>query len=226
MVKDMSKIVPNKPFLLMLYGFPGSGKTYFARQFVDKVQAAHLQADRIRHELFQQPRYDREENAVVSQIMDYMTGEFLQAGVSVVYDTNLFRTTQRRTLRDKARAAGAEPVLIWQQIDADGAASRVMRRDRRKADDKFALQPDRQMFTQMTQAMQSPAAGEEYVVTSGKHVFPTQYSTLMRYLSSRGVVSGGSNMAVVKPGLVNLVPPSHIARPDALGNSNRRINIV
>lgn len=208
----------------MLYGFPGSGKTYFSRQLAERVQVAHLQADRIRHELFQQPRYDREENAVVAQIMDYMAGEFLQAGVSVVYDTNALRTQQRRNLRDMARKAGAEPVLIWQQIDSDSAASRVMKRDRRKADDRYALQPDYSTFQKIASAMQNPATAEEYIVMSGKHVFPTQYSTLMRYLANKGIVTGGQGKAVVKPGLVNLIPNQNIGRVDA--GPNRRINII
>jgi predicted kinase len=69
----MAKIYPTKPFLLLFYGYPGAGKTYFARQFCTNVQAAHLQADRIRGELFENPRYDQQENDVVRQLMDYMT---------------------------------------------------------------------------------------------------------------------------------------------------------
>ena len=38
----MEKILPEKPVLIMMYGFPGSGKTYFARQFCEEVQMAHL----------------------------------------------------------------------------------------------------------------------------------------------------------------------------------------
>ncbi|HET7320537.1 MAG TPA: AAA family ATPase, partial [Candidatus Saccharimonadales bacterium] len=77
----MAKVVPTKPLLLLLYGFPGAGKTYFARQFCEHVQAAHIQADRIRSELFERPRYDKEENQVIAQLMDYMAGEFLNAGI-------------------------------------------------------------------------------------------------------------------------------------------------
>jgi predicted kinase len=54
----MSKVVPTKPFLILLYGFPGSGKTYFARQLTEHVQAAHVHGDRIRGELFDKPRYN------------------------------------------------------------------------------------------------------------------------------------------------------------------------
>src|SRR6476469_9492960 len=103
----MSKVQPAKPLLIMLYGFPGAGKTYFARQLCENIQAAHVQGDRIRGELFAQPRWDAQENGVVNQLMEYMAGEFLSAGISVVYDVNAMRASQRRALRDLARKAGA-----------------------------------------------------------------------------------------------------------------------
>src|SRR5665213_3533770 len=79
----MAKIYPTKPFLLLFYGYPGAGKTYFARQFCDNVQAAHLQADRVRGELFEKPQYDKQENEVVGHLMDYMAEESLAARLSV-----------------------------------------------------------------------------------------------------------------------------------------------
>ena len=109
----MAKITPVKPLLIQLYGYPGSGKTYFARQLCDSVQAAQVQGDRIRSELFENPRYDKQENDVIAQLMDYMTEEFLSAGISVVYDTNAMRLTQRHALREMARKAHAQPLLIW-----------------------------------------------------------------------------------------------------------------
>lgn len=203
----MQKVVPNKPFLLMLYGFPGSGKTYFARQFCEHVQAAHVQADRIRYELFEQPRYDKQENSVVLQIVDYMVEEFLQAGVSVVYDMNVLRVAQRQHLRQLAHKAHAQPILVWQQIDADSALNRAMKRDRRKADDRYAMQPDYTTFQRIAGAMQNPQTTEPYVVTSGKHLFNTQLSAVMKQFYQLGLVSGSTaNEKVVKPGLVNLVP--------------------
>lgn len=219
----MSKLVPNKPFLLLFYGFPGSGKSFFARQFCDHVQAAHVQADRIRFELFEQPRYDKQENSVVLQIVDYMTEEFLKAGVSVVYDMNTIRLSQRRYLRDLARKAGAEPVLLWQQIDAESAQARAMKRDRRKADDRFAMQPDYTTFQKIAGAMQNPQMGEDYVVISGKHAFPMQYNAVIRHLLQKGIVTGNfSSEKVAKPGLVNLIPSPSLGRVDL---SRRNITI-
>src|SRR4051794_16081549 len=113
----MSKLTPSMPLLILLYGFPGAGKTYFARQLCERLQAAHVQGDRIRSELFEQPRYDKEENNVIGQLMDYMTEEFLSAGLSVIYDVNAMRYSQRHTLREMARQHKAQPILIWFQID-------------------------------------------------------------------------------------------------------------
>lgn len=211
----MSKVVPAKPFLILLYGFPGSGKTYFARQLTEHVQAAHVHGDRIRGELFDNPRYDREENEVIAQLMDYMTGEFLNAGLSVIYDANAMRVSQRRQLRDMARKYRAQPVLIWLQIDPESSYTRTQGRDRRRSDDKYAGPSDRSTFERIAGGMQNPQ-NEEYVVISGKHTFNTQLSAIMKRLRELGIVPSTNdvNSKVVKPGLVNLIPGTATGRVD------------
>lgn len=191
----------------MLYGFPGAGKSYFARQLAESLHAAHIQGDRIRSELFEQPRYDKEENEVINHLMDYMAEEFLAAGMSVIYDTNAMRASQRRELREMARKAHAEHVLVWLQIDTESAFARVGKRDRRRSDDKYAMPLNRQMFDKVIGGMQNPQTTEDYVVVSGKHVFAMQRSAFMKRLRELNLITqeeASPNM--IKPGLVNLVP--------------------
>lgn len=203
----MNKLVLNHPTLIMLYGYPGAGKTFFARQLCEDIQAAHVQGDRIRAELFEQPRYDRQENEIVAHLMNYMTEEFLAAGMSVVYDTNAMRLTQRRELRDLARNCKAQSMLIWFQIDFESAYARLMRRDRRKADDRYAASLDRNTFNGILGGMQNPDPTEDYAVISGKHTYQTQHSTVMRKLYDlKLVMTNDVNARVVRPELVNLVP--------------------
>jgi predicted kinase len=202
----MNKIQLSKPALIALYGYPGSGKTHFARQLCDTIGTAHIQGDRIRYELFERPRYDKQENEVVTHLMEYMAEEFLNAGVSVVFDINAMRLVQRRALRDMARKSHAVPLLVWLQIDAESAYLRASQRDRRKNDDKFAMPMDQETFERLTGTMQNPN-NEDYTVISGKHTFNAQRSAIMKKLYDLGLVGADiATNSVIKPGLVNLVP--------------------
>jgi predicted kinase len=211
----MSKVIPSKPLFIMLYGFPGAGKTYFARQLCENLQAAHVQGDRIRGELFAEPRWDAQENGVINQLMEYMASEFLASGVSVVYDTNAMRTSQRRALREMAAKAGAQPVVVWFQIDLESAYVRTAKRDRRRSDDRFAAPMSQAAFKNIVTHMQNPEATEQYVVISGKHLFATQMSAMMKRLHQLKLI-GSEDMThrVVKPGMVNLVPQQTAGRVD------------
>jgi predicted kinase len=218
----MAKIYPQKPFLLLFYGYPGAGKTYFARQFCEHVQAAHVQADRIRGELFEQPRYDQQENEIVTHLMNYMSEEFLAAGLSVAYDVNAIRGKQRKQLREMALRNRAQPILIWFQMDQETAFARNRKRDRRRADDKYAQQLDRSSYDALIGQMQNPAPGEDYAVISGKHLFNMQLSAVISKLREQGVLAhDDASSRVIKPGMVNLVPKN----PGRFDSSRRNISI-
>ncbi len=217
------KIQPNQPVLILLYGFPGAGKTYFARQFNEAFEAAHLEQDRIRYELFEQPRFTKQENFALNRIMEYMTSEFLNAGISVIYDMNALRISQRRQLRDLARRYKAATIVVWFQVDPDTAFVRNHKRDRRKHDDRYAVGYDVEAFKQLASYMQHPEPTEDFVVVSGKHTFPGQMSSTLKKLADMGVVKTSSAAhKMIKPELVNLVP-----QPQAQSNPrNHRRNIV
>ncbi len=218
----MSKIELSKPLLLCLYGFPGSGKSYLARNLASSMGIAHVSADRIRSELFQRPRYDAQENAVIRHLMDYMTEEFLHAGVSVIYDANSSRAAQRRALREMAKKHKAQPLLIWLQIDQESAFARTQQRDRRTLDDKFSEPQTKASFDNQIAAMQNPQ-GEDYIVISGKHTFTTQKNAIVSRLYQLGLVSSETvQSSVTAPGLVNLIPNPAAGRVDM---SRRNITI-
>jgi predicted kinase len=214
--------MPSKSFLLLLYGYPGSGKTYFARQFSENVQSTHIQADRIRNELFEEPKFDKQENAIVNHLMNYMSEEFLSNGLSVIYDVNAIRSGQRRALYDMAFRYHAQPLLVWFQMDEDTAFDRSLRRDRRRADDKYAMKLDRTSFENVTNHMQNPKTSEDYTVVSGKHLFNMQQSSVLAKLRNLGVISKeDANSKVIKPGMVNLIP----SVPGRVDMTRRNISI-
>ncbi len=206
-----TKLKTNKPVFIMLYGFPGAGKTHFANNITEHLEAAVVHSDRIRNELFEEPRYDAQENSIVKHLMDYMSEEFLNAGVSVVYDMNAMRRAQRHELRELARKKHAKTILVWFQLDADTAYQRLSNRDRRTADDKYAMEYTQSEFREYTAHMQHPTLTEDYVVVSGKHTFSSQKTAFFKKLIEMGVVDSTSGQSkVAKPGLINLVPKGRV----------------
>lgn len=191
----------------MMYGLPGAGKTHFASELAKTMQAAHVQADRIRYELFEEPRYDKQEDEIVAHLMEYMAEEFLSAGVNVIFDTSATgRLVGRRALRDLARKHKSECLIVWLQIDQETAAQRIAHRDRRRNNDKFAKPYTKTSFNEAIGALQNPK-NEDFVVASGKHTFAMQKTALIKKLYAMGVVNADNVSAnVAKPGLVNLVP--------------------
>lgn len=203
----MQLLEPTKPFLLLLYGYPGSGKTYFARQFCENVHAAHIQADKIRAELFSEPRYDKQENSIVNHLMNYMSEEFLNNGLSVVYDLNATRSGQRKVIVELAYRSHAHPLIVWFQVDTDTAYLRNNKRDRRRADDKYAAAWNEDNYEEIVNNMQNPKISENYVVVSGKHLYNMQQSIVVAKLRKLGVMSSNdASLKIIKPGMVNLVP--------------------
>lgn len=210
----MAKIAFEKPVLIALYGYPGSGKSFVARNLTEHIQMAHVSAGRIRNELFAKPRYDEQENSIVTHLMNYMSEEFLGSGLSVVYDANTLRASQRRRLRELASKHRAAYLLVWIQIDTESALARTQRRDRRTNDDKFAQPQTRESFNQQLASMQNPK-DEQYLVISGKHAFVTQKSAIVNRLYQYGLISSQTVQGnVTKPDLVNLVPNQYISRVD------------
>jgi hypothetical protein len=100
-------------------------------------------------------------------------------------------------------------------MDQDTAFSRNVKRDRRRADDKYAAQWDRTSFESILGSMQNPAQAEDYVVVSGKHLYNMQRSAVVNKLRDLGVLNVDDTTShVVKPGLVNLVPQADRGRVD------------
>lgn len=219
-----AKISTNKPLLILLYGFPGAGKTHFARELSENLQCAHVHGDRIRFELFEDPRYDRQENSIVNQLMQYMSEEFLSAGINVIYDMNAMRKSTRATLREMARKRGAKTIVVWFQMDADTAYERTQKRDRRKADDKYAMEYTHDLFKRYISHMQHPEL-EDYVVVSGRHTYQSQQTAFFKKLLELGYIDTHNiQTKVVMPGLVNLIPRGN-AGGGRVDMSRRNINI-
>lgn len=59
--------------ILIIFGLPGSGKSYFASRFAKVINARHVNSDKMRKEMFQKRVYsDEEKRAVYDKMLDQM----------------------------------------------------------------------------------------------------------------------------------------------------------
>ena len=123
-----------KPILFTTLGYPGSGKTFFARRFAKDLGLFHLNSDKLRLEIFPEPSYDDTENSVVFRMMDYIADELLRRGVSVIYDANSTKRIYRKRLQRIAKKRKAGYLLLWFQAPVETAINRVRKRSELKSE--------------------------------------------------------------------------------------------
>jgi predicted kinase len=194
-----------------------------SRQLSELLGMAHLNSEQIRLELFEKPHYDASEQRIVKHLMNFMAEQFLNAGVSVIYDMSVNRLSERKVLRDFAQKHGAKDLLVWLQVDLDSAWARCEARDRRTLDDKYSEDFDKRTFESFIQNMQNPS-DEKALVLSGKHLFNSQKNALLRRLYDLGILKEESlDQKIAKPELVNLVSR---AQADAGRSDYLRRNVI
>jgi hypothetical protein len=78
------------PYLIVLSGLPGTGKSHFAGELARQVPVLVVGSDRMRKALVARPRYTRGEHARVFAACHQLIDELLREGYRVVFDaTNL-----------------------------------------------------------------------------------------------------------------------------------------
>lgn len=108
----------NRPSLILLVGIPGSGKTTYAENYIQKhANTVHLSSDKIRAELWGNESIQGDNNQVFS-LMQSRAIEALNNGQSVVYDaTNITRKDRSYIIALCPKFAKIECHIIWAPIE-------------------------------------------------------------------------------------------------------------
>lgn len=123
-----------RPFLVLVSGLPGSGKSYFSRELAKRYPLAHLNSDVLRRRLFAPPTHGAAESARLFAAVHVLLARLLSRGVSAVLDATSLKEAHRRPLYDIAERSGAglvvvqteaPPEVAWQRLEArPGGADR------------------------------------------------------------------------------------------------------
>ena len=123
------------PYLVVLSGLPGTGKSYFANCLSGRLSFVTVGSDRMRKTLVPQPRYKRSEHIRVFAACHRLIEELLGEGYRVIFDATNLTEGFRRPVYELTARAGSPYCIVG--FTAPG--SLVRERLRRRSD---GLSPD------------------------------------------------------------------------------------
>lgn len=169
-----------KPTLIVTFGFPGSGKSYFSERLSKRKGFFHINSDMIRFTYSKQPTFTKEEHEGVFALMDLITERLLKSGISVIYDCNTNFSSHRARLRNLAKKAKANHYLIWIKTEIKEAEKRLVKRARLKNGKKKLLYRPVTLETlhKLKNEMQIPKGKERFIIIDGHMPFSKQIKEL------------------------------------------------
>ena len=157
------------PTLYLMVGYPGSGKTTAAEAIAHITGATHLWADRVRRERYSEPTYSHTENMDLYDHLNQVAAELLNAGNSVVFDTNFNYRHDRDHLRTIANKHGAKTVVIWVQTAKSTAQHRATHLDEAERT-RVLGSMDEEDFERLASKLEEPGPDETVITLDGTKI--------------------------------------------------------
>lgn len=182
-----------QPLLVMLLGVPGSGKTYFSQQLASRLGGVRLNSDAMRLAIFGSlETMDKlyasgnrsKLNAYTFGAMDYIAGELLASGVSVVYDAIHTKRADRVKQERAAQKHGAVPILLRVSVPREVAIRRTVERPAASDARKFTPEKAEEVIRHFEDTTETPAESELVIDINGELPFDEQYYSFQEQLKT------------------------------------------
>jgi len=122
----------------MLVGPPASGKSRLARRLGSALDAQVVESDRVRKQLFAEPRYTGGEHAAVYGWCHTILRSALVVGRNVIFDATNLEERIRRKVYSIAEQCDARLAIIWVTCPPSVVQQRLLRRQLREDKDDLS----------------------------------------------------------------------------------------
>lgn len=157
----------SKPYAILVFGAPMSGKTTFAEQFSNRFSTPFLNLSEL-HEKFHIPR----------EAARVLIAEFSKCHQTLIIEGGLNTEKQREEMRRILQKNGYSSILVWVQTDVTTIKHRMHHKYHTLAAAKTA-------FDAGYKHIEAPTEVENALVISGKHTFQTQCKNVLTGISER-----------------------------------------
>lgn len=102
--------------VIIVYGLPGSGKSYFGSRLAEMIGADYVNSDQLRKEMFNKRTYSFEEKqAVYHKMMDKMKGALIQ-NRNIILDATFYKKDTREPFIQEMEKKGG---IYFIEVQAD-----------------------------------------------------------------------------------------------------------
>jgi predicted kinase len=88
--------------IVVVFGLPGTGKSFFSKHFAEEAGARHLNTDIIREKLDLKGRYDKKAKQLVYKELHKRTRKEVQNGSDVIVDGTFHKYQRRKEITEMA----------------------------------------------------------------------------------------------------------------------------
>lgn len=166
--------------LFTLLGYPGSGKTAFAKQLSERYEITRVSYDELRNKMWtnDEPMKVGNRSMYVIPALDYAVERLLNANISVMYDVNSNTRKQRASTIELAISNHAKPITLWVKTSLGIARERERAR---KLDENKRMTNDK--FQRLVDEFEDPGESEMVIAIDGGVSFTEQLALFEAQLS-------------------------------------------
>lgn len=154
-----------RPYALLVFGAPCSGKTTFCEKFAEKYNLAYFDLEKLSLE-----------NNLSKKMLMLIIEQLLKTGQNLIFEGKIETEKERRELTNLLYRYNYQPSLIWIQTDISTIRSRLKARHQNIRDAK-------NIYDTKLASLEAPSELEHPIILSGKHTFETQAKHTLTGLS-------------------------------------------